>query len=603
MRTIKWGASVHYAKVVLLLLLCLCENSFAQSTGDNAAMTNIDGRHKTSLNGKWQAIIDPYDRGTDRGYFKDAHPKGKTDFYEYDFEKSGTLNVPGDYNSQTPELKYYESTVWYKRSFSYSKKDGRAFLHFGAVNYVADVYLNGSKLGSHEGGFTPFQFEVTDKLKSGQNTLILRVNNQRRADGLPSLDYDWWNYGGITRDVNLVETPATFVEDYFVHVASANTGRIEGWVKLNGTEKGKTVQVAIPALKLHLSLLPNNDGLARFGAKARPELWEPEHPKLYDVDFTCGADTVEDKIGFRNIAVKGDEILLNGKSVFLRGVNFHEEIPQRGARAYSAEDALMMLNWAKEMGCNFVRLPHYPQNEYVLHLADKMGIMLWEEIPIWQSIQFENPEVKTKAERFMKEMVSRDRNRCSVIIWSLSNETRSSTARTRFLMDLAGYTRSLDTTRLISSALNNVQHEHNKITIADSLVKVLDVVGVNEYMGWYGTWTTPPGEIVWENPYKKPLIMSEFGAEALYGNHGSKDTTSSWSEEYQEQVFKDQITMFKNIPFLRGVSPWVLADFRSPIRNLPGKQDGWNRKGLISEKGDKKKAWYVVKAWYDELKK
>lgn len=592
---------------VNILLLLLCGKSFAQTSADQVdnhpwAMTNVDGRKKTSLNGKWEAIIDSHDVGKNMAYWKDAHAKGKSDFYEYDFKGNLLFNVPGDFNSQLPELKYYESTVWYKRSFNYIKTNNRVFLHFGAVNYIADVYLNGVKLGSHEGGFTPFQFEVTGKLNEGQNTLVLRVNNQRRADGLPALDFDWWNYGGITRDVNIIETPATFVEDYFLHLVPGTNNRLEGWVKLNG-ENGKRVQVSIPALKFHLSLSVNSDGIARFSAKAHPELWSPEHPKLYDVCFNSGADTLIDKIGFRNITVKGTEILLNGKSIFLRGVNFHEEAPLRAARAYNEEDALTMLNWAKELGCNYVRLPHYPQNEYVLHLADKMGIMLWEEIPVWQNVQFDNPDVKTKAEVFMKEMVSRDRNRCSVIIWSLSNETPPTAARTKLLTSLAHYTRSLDSTRLISSAFDDQSYSQGKISISDSLVKVLDVVGINEYVGWYRSWSATPDKMVWENPYNKPLIMSEFGAEALYGNHGSKDTASSWSEEYQEQVYKDQITMFKNIPFLRGTSPWILTDFRSPNRNLPGLQDGWNRKGLISDKGYKKRAWYIMQAWYKEIEK
>ncbi len=497
MKITRYRFSIVYVNILLLPLSFFCGRTFGQTPINQAdnhpwAMTNVDGRNKTSLNGKWEAIIDSYDAGKNRGYWKDAHAIGKSDFYEYDFKGGITLNVPGDFNSQLPELKYYESTVWYKRSFNYSKTNNRVFIHFGAVNYIADIYLNGVKLGSHEGGFTPFQFEVTGKLNEGQNTLILRVNNQRKADGLPSLDYDWWNYGGITRDVNLVETPSTFIEDYFVHLAAGSYGRVEGWVKLNG-ENGKTVKVSIPALKFHISVPVNGDGVARFSAKAHPELWSPEHPKLYDVNFISGADTVNDEIGFRNIAVKGNEILLNGRSVFLRGVNEHEEAPLRAARAYTQEDALEMLNRAKELGCNFVRLPHYPQNEHVLHLADKMGIMLWEEIPIWQHIEFSNPDVKIKAETFMKEMVSRDRNRCSVIIWSLSNETTPSADRDKFLVSLAGYTRSLDSTRLISSALNHVKYEQNKIIIADTLVKVLDVVGVNEYLGWYGQWGTPPG--------------------------------------------------------------------------------------------------------------
>ncbi len=197
-------------------------------------------------------------------------------------------------------------------------------------------------------------------------------------------------------------------------------------------------------------------------------------------------------------------------------------------------------------------------------------------------------------------MIERDKNRSAIILWSLSNETTSSESRDTTLTAMAAHARALDPTRLITSAFNHVAYKGNTVTIDDSLSKVLDVVGVNEYIGWYTPWPAPPNNMVWKNPFNKPLIMSEFGGEALYGHHGSKDTASSWSEEYQEQLYKDQVAMFKNIPFLCGTTPWVLADFRSPSRLQPVYQQGWNRKGLLSDKGYKKKAWYIMRVFYEE---
>ena len=181
-------------------------------------MTNIEGRSYTSLNGKWQVIVDAFDSWKNwKPIWEDRTPTGKEDFYEYKFSTQETLDVPGDWNSQQQRLQYYEGTIWYKRSFNYSvNTQKRAFLYFAAVNYVCDIYLNSEKIGSHEGGFTPFQFEVTGKIKNGTNSIIVRVNNHRKEDAIPALNYDWWNYGGITIDVYLVETPLTFIEHNFI---------------------------------------------------------------------------------------------------------------------------------------------------------------------------------------------------------------------------------------------------------------------------------------------------------------------------------------------------------------------------------------------------
>jgi beta-glucuronidase len=582
----------------LFTYFCLLTNYHLTA---QSSMGNLFGRKLISLNGKWQVIIDPNDVGDRLGIGKDTKPKGKTDFLEYSFDDAPTLNVPGDFNSQLPELTYYESSVWYRKSFSYTKTGKRLFLHFGAVNYLADVYLNGEKTGSHEGGFTPFQFEITDKVKD-QNRIVVRVNNQRSKDGIPATGFDWFNYGGINRDVNLVETPSSFIEDYFIQLKKGSDNIIKGWVRINGANPSQKIHIVIAEAKINYATTTNDSGYAPIEFNAGLQLWSPENPKLYTVEITCETDTIQEQIGFRTIETRGTDILLNGKSVFLKGVNIHEEIGKEKRRAYSEGDALQLLSAAKDLGCNFVRLTHYPHNEYMVRLADKMGIMLWEEIPLWQGIAFDNPLLQPKMNYMMQEMIQRDKNRCSIIIWSLSNETVPGAARNSSLINLAEIARSKDSTRLIASAFNRISFNKNLVNIDDSLSSVLDVVGVNAYLGWYRPWAADPKDYVWKFDFNKPLIMSEFGGEALYGQHGSADTASNWSEEYQERIYNDNITMFKNISFLRGTTPWVLYDFRSASRLQSVYQKGWNRKGLLSEKGEKKKAWYVMKAYYDSIK-
>ena len=586
-----------------LLLFCIGIITHTQIRSQSL-LSNIEGRNFTSLNGKWEIIIDPFNSGAGNWnpIWKDLHPTGKYDFYEYQFDNAITLNVPGDWNSQHPNLLYYEGTVWYKKTFRYQQKESkRTFVYFGGANYNVDVYLNNEKLGSHEGGFTPFQFEITEKIKQGENSIIVRVNNQRTEDGIPALDFDWWNYGGITRDVYIAETPSSYIQDYFVQLKKNDALQMEGWVQLAGVSASKKIGVTIPELKINYAAETDVTGKAIISIHAKPILWSPENPKLYDVIIHTETDSIHEQVGFRTIETKGTEILLNGKPIFLRGINIHEEIPQRAGRANSETDAQMLLGWAKDLGCNFVRLTHYPHNEHMVKAADKMGILLWEEIPLWQGIQFANPIILKKATTLLNEMITRDKNRCAIIFWSLSNETSPSESRDQTLTAMATHARTLDPTRLITSAFNHVKYEKNQVIIDDSVSKYLDVVGVNEYIGWYGQWPARPEEIEWKFPFNKPLIMTEFGGEALYGNHGPVDTASSWSEEYQEQVYKDQLIMLKRISFLRGITPWILADFRSPGRTHPIYQQGWNRKGLLSDKGLKKKAWYVLHEYYSEF--
>lgn len=590
--------------VVLEFIICCSYNSnttFAQS-----AMINVSARNCTSLNGKWNVIIDPIDIGIWREVWKEKKPEKKTDFYEYSFDGGPVLNVPGDCNTQKPELTYFEGTVWYKRTFHYHvDKNKRLFLNFGAVNYIADVYVNGNHIGDHEGGFTPFQFEITNSVREGDNAIVLRVNNQRLKDGIPGLGYDWFNYGGITRDVNLIETNRSFIEDYCIQLKKHSLNEVLGWIKINGNNVSQNICVRAPELGIDYKTKSNKEGVAEVKFSSKFKLWSPENPRLYQVIIQAETDTVVDNIGFRSIETKGAKILLNGKPIFLKGVNIHEEMPLRGARAYSESDALVLLTWAKDLGCNFVRLAHYPHNEYMVKLAEKMGLMVWDELPVYQHIEFSTPGVTDKMALMMREMIRRDRNRCGVVIWSLANETYHFTPnRNKALINLSDQCRLLDSTRLITTVICTQGYENSIIDVWDTLYRHFDIISLNEYLGWYSPWQGGPKDTKWKLVSDdKPMIISEFGGEALYGsNYGPKDEAAYWSEEYQEQIYKDQIEMFGITPNLCGVSPWILADFRSPGRMHPIYQKGWNRKGLLSDRGEKKKAWYILRAYYESIK-
>lgn len=566
------------------------------------AIVNVQSRHLTSLNGKWKIMLDPGNIGDWKRFWIEPKAQKKTDFFEYSFDGAPELNVPGDFNSQLCELTFFEGSVWYKKTINISKKENsRQFLHFGAVNYIADVYLNEEKLGSHEGGFTPFQFEITDKIKEGDNTVIIKVDNRRLENGLPGYGYDWLNYGGITREVNIIETPKTFIEDYFIQLKKGSLNSIQGWIQLNGENGQQKISIKIPELNIVYNTKTNDSGYAKVEFSSRLKLWSPDSPKLYKVIVESETDALSDEIGFRSIETKGSEILLNNKPIFIKAVNIHEENPVNKSRAFSLDDAKLLLNSAKELGCNLVRLAHYPHNENMIKEAEKMGLMVWDELPVYQNIKFSDSLVSKKMEIMLKEMIRRDKNRCSVVVWSLSNETYPGTPdRDKALVALTKKCKAIDTTRLVTHVINTQGYANNVFNVWDPLYEYSDLIAVNEYIGWYIPWQGKPSETKWKIDFpNKPVFISEFGGEALFGNKNvPTDQASSWSEEYQEQIYKDQIEMFENIPNLSGVCPWILYDYRSLGRMHPMYQKGYNRKGLISENGEKKKAWYIVKGYY-----
>lgn len=569
-------------------------------------ITSPYARTHTLLNGDWQVIIDPYGTGAvdyrrrprADGFFRDAKAKNDTDLIEYAFTNANTLRVPGDWNTQRPELLYYEGNVWYCKRFSVApQKDRRYFMRFEAANYRTNVYLNGKHVGAHVGGFTPFEFEITEYVHAGQNTLVVQVDNTRDRDGVPTDQTDWWNYGGITRDVLLIDTPQTFIRHYQLQLDPANPDQIIGTVQLDGPQQQQAGHVAIPAADVRVAFETNDAGRAAIKLPASTlDRWSPDRPRLYATTISCETNTLTDKIGFRTVATDKHQILLNGKPIFLRGICIHEEALDNLGRAFSRAQAEALLARAKELNCNFVRLAHYPHNEWMLRTADEMGLLVWAEIPVYWTVNFDSAETLANAKQQLTEMIERDQNRACIAIWSVANETPRSAARLTFLRSLIDHARSLDDTRLISAALETHYEDSNTIVIEDPLGAYLDVLGCNEYIGWYDGPPAKAKSLRWKTPYQKPLVISEFGAGAKFGHHGAP--SKRWTEDYQSDVYRQQIDMLDRIPFLAGTSPWILKDFRSPRRLLPDIQDGWNRKGLLSEKGEKKQAFDVLRGWY-----
>ena len=572
---------------------------------------NVSAYESMSLNGDWNYIVDVQEEGyydyrmnpTRWGFFVNAKPQKPEDLIEYDFDKSPTMTIPSDWNTQDERLFFYEGTVWFKKSFQAAPmNDCSALLYFGAVNYDCHVWVNGKKAGHHVGGFTPFNFDITSLLREGENVVIVKVDNKRHAEDVPTQIFDWWNYGGITRDVKLVKVTPVYMEDYCLQLKKgedkAKMRQIDFSVRLNKKEAGHKVTVSIPELKLVQQLTTNGQGTAETTLKVsakKLQLWTPENPKLYKVQLSLNTSTYADEIGFRTIETRDKQILLNGKPIFLKGISIHNEKPCGGGRANSADDAHTLLGWAKELGCNFVRLAHYPHHEEMVREAEKMGILVWSEIPVYWTIAWKNPKTLENARQQLTDMISRDHNRANVIIWSIANETPHSAERDAFLGNLAKLARSLDSTRLISMAMEVTGASNYVNRLNDNMNQYVDVVRFNQYIGWYRDVNDAP-KMRWEIPYNKPVIISEFGGGARYGLHGEKN--QRWTEEFQENLYKENLAMIDKIEGLSGTTPWILKDFRSPRRVLPGIQDYYNRKGLVSDKGEKKKAFFILRDWY-----
>ena len=626
-------------------------------TPDPEVIGFIDSRNTLSLNGTWNLLIDPMGVGDPGGAFggwaSARQQENAWQLIEYNYSSARKISVPGDFNTQIDGLLFYRDSVWYQRFFEASPVDNNRYhLWFGGVNYTSIIFLNGKPITKQVGGYVPFSVDITEHLKAGRNDLVVKVNNRLDANSVPTARTDWWPYGGLTRDVMLVETPDKFIVNAKVQLG--DNASIQGEIHTRGFKKGTKVSIKVPELGLATTAKVDQTGLAKWQTKAKPVLWEPDNPKLYKVEISAGRDNISDRVGFRTIETRGETILLNGKPIRFKGISTHEEPIGRDGTAFSRSDMVKLFSEAKALGANFVRAAHYPYSRYAAQVADEMGLLLWKEVPIYWNIAWENPETLSIARDQVSRLIKRDWNRASIVIWSVANETPYSEPRMKFLEHLINDVRTLDHSRLVSAALLGdmrsklrqiVLHlaaygidaedidpkdramfseilkkagdsapkkgDNYQLIIDDPLGELADIVSYNEYFGWYysipiaattGISEKALRELMLDfipninigNTFGKPMHISEFGAGAKFGNRGE----GVWTEDYQAEVYRVQTQMISNSPQVQGMTPWVLKDFRAMLRALPNIQDYRNRKGLIDENGQRKRAFYVLRDFY-----
>jgi len=558
------------------------------------------GRTRESLNGNWHFTIDPYDTGLRNDWSKAVviDKEGRRLPWDYDALGEETIQVPSCWNQIKPEYLYYEGSAWYARRFDYTEKQPgeRVFLRVGAASYDAKVFLNGHFLGNHYGASTPFFAALSEDLLES-NLLQICVNNTRTTDRVPMRNTDWFNYGGIYRDVEIIRLPSRFIKDFLIELVPNNEyNLIRGKVELSDPAESEIATLAIPGLDIEHQIKFDDSATASFELEARPELWTPENPRLYEVRLSCGQDSIADRVGFRQIHTEGTKIFLNGQQTYLRGISCHEDDVNLG-KATNEDDIRRRYAHAKELGCNFMRLAHYPHVELAAQIADEVGLLLWEEIPVYWAIDFPNPATYRDAENQLLELIKRDRNRASVIIWGVGNENADTEERFSFMSRLARAAKGLDPSRLTSAAcLMN----HETYSLTDRLMDSLDVVGINEYYGWYNPDFSTIADLQRNLKCRQPIVISEVGASAKAGFRS--ESKELFSEDFMAYFYEEQLKAIDKMKPVAGLSPWILYDFRA-VRRFNSHQKGYNRKGLIAEdKRTKKLAFDVLRKFYERKK-
>ena len=560
-------------------------------------MIFVRNRPRMSLNGEWRFVTDLFDEGLRQQWFCDL-PSDAYSFSvprDHDWGDWQRTPVPSCWNMQKSEWRYFEGSCWYTREFlcpSLSPGE-QVYLRIGAANYECRLFLNSQFIGAHRGGATPCFFHLNPYLQT-QNLLHIQVENRRRPERVPMHHIDWFNYGGLYRDVELIVVPKVFIRDFRMALVRDDIETIIASVTVSGPSLSVArLQIAELGIDTNIELSAGHGSLR---IAATPQLWSPQDPKLYRVEVSAGDDRIVDQVGFRTIQARGRNIFLNGNPLWLRGICCHEDDVHLG-HCSNDEDIRRRFAAVRELGANAVRLAHYPHHERVAEIADQEGILLIEEIPVYWAIDFNNPDTLADATNQLRELIRRDWNRASVVFWSIGNENADTDERLAFMQALAQTVRREDPYRLIIAAclINREQFR-----IEDRLMHALDVIGVNEYFGWYEPDIGQLQQLLDRTAVDKPVIITETGADAVTGHMGAQGEL--FSEAHQAYVLDHQVRIAARTEYMAGIFPWLLYDFRTERRQTR-LQQGWNLKGLIDrDKITRKRGFEQLKQLYYAIK-
>lgn len=517
----------------------------------------------------------------------------------YDVSTWRQVFVPSCWNTYDGSLEHYQGAGYYRKSFfvpeNWSEK--QISLHFLGVNQRAKVWINGEYVGSHRGGFTGFSFEIKDFVEVGKlNDLAVKVDSTREYFAVPAKNYIWKNWGGIYREVYLEASNNLSISNSFVdsRLNLENNNSIENveiWIK-NQREKKANIDLKISVFHDEnlifkgvkeniLSIKPSSKGTTSVEFKIEdPLLWSPNHPQLYTMKISLmdnSGKIVDGKdvtFGIRKLEVENNKLYLNGEAITLKGVSRHEEYPGVG-RAVKEANIRKDFEMMKKANINFVRLGHYPNHPMTLKLADEYGLLVYEEIPAYRfnTGQLSNPRVVKSAENQLKEMIKRDYNHPSVIIWGLGNEIASDTeVGENFLQMLYSIAENLDPKRFKTYTTDKPH--------VDKCLKIPDIISLNEYYGWFLFSKTSKLRTVLENLHKrfpeKPILISEFGASGVRGRHGN----TRFTEEIQAEYLADHLDIIQEKNYTVGSTVWIFANYRDPTK-VTNPTGFMNQKGVV----------------------
>ena len=565
-------------------------------------------RQTLTLDGEWKFVMDPQNVGEGEKWYIDFPQDAKS------------ITVPGCWNTELGKLNYM-GVCWYKRDFFLCGDDLRdLLLSFESVMTRAKVYLDGALVGSHDGGFSPFDIIVSD-ISAGDHTIVLRVDSKQDEKSIPQTRVDWFNYGGIARSVSAESLRGLCVISShliysFPNPSDLTLPEVSLEVELyNASSKSisDTLDIRLGDIKLNcdtIQLDARQRKIVRTPSQTLSGIkpWSCESPTLYTLQVSTSSDDLIDRVGFRLIEVKEGKLLLNGKTIELRGVNRHEEHPDWG---FAFPQGLMRrdLDLIEELGCNTIRGSHYPQSKIFLDMLDERGILFWSEIPIWgggfSEKALQDEDIVELGLTMHKEMCYYYYNHPSIIIWGMHNEVYQYPCVYVISRKYHELLRANGGNRLITHA--------SMFPNDDPSLQFDDIICINHYKGWYGG-----GNGGYLNDWKnmidefracrekrgmadKPVIFSEFGAAALAGFHSHFDSVK-WSEEYQAQLLKYCLTLFHDDPMIQGFYVWQFANIRTYAEMDLNRVRCFNNKGIVDEYRNPKSAFFAVRELYHKFK-